>query len=579
MTGAAISEIAAFFGVLTVLAVPVGGWIGRVLRGETVFTTRWLGPIERALYRIAGVDPREDMSWKRYAASLLAFNGAGVALLYALQRLQPFLPLGGLPAVPHELAVNTAVSFVTNTDWQAYAGESTMSRFTQMAGLAVQNFLSAATGMGVLAALLRGLARRSVAGLGSFWADVTRSTLHVLVPLSAALALVLAAQGVVQSLDREARWPLREIVHDAGGRPVAEQAVLLGPVASQVAVKQLGTNGGGYYAANSAHPFENPTPLTNLVEALAILLLPAALCFTLGGWVGDRRQGWTVYAAMLVILVPLTLATAAAEQAGNPALAALGVDQTTGPLQAGGNMEGKEARLGPVDSAIWAAATTAASNGSVNAMHDSLTPLGGLWPLWLIQLGEVVFGGVGSGLYGMLLLVVVTVFMAGLMVGRTPEYLGKKIEAYEMKMASLAILGPPALVLASTAVACLVPSAWSAAANPGPHGFSEMLYAFSSAANNNGSAFGGLDAARPFWLRGTTLAMFAGRYGVIVPVLAIAGALARKRVAPPGAGTLPTHGALFTGLLVATVLLVGALTFAPALALGPVVEHILLGKS
>lgn len=573
MSGAALAEVALFFGALTVMAVPLGRLVGRVLRGERTLPARLLGPLEHALYRFAGVDPTEDMGWRRYAASLLAFNAAGLALLYALQRLQPLLPLGDAAAVPPELALNVAVSFTTNTNWQAY-GDGTMGRLAQAAGLGVQNFLSAATGIAVLAALVRGLARRTAGGLGSFWADVTRATLHVLLPLSAALALVLVAGGVVQTFEPEGRWPLYEAA--ALGEEGAEQRVPLGAVASQVAVKQLGTNGGGYYAANSAHPLENPTPLTNLAEALAILLLPAALCFTFGAWVGDRRQGWTVYAAMLAVLAPLMLATIRAEQAGNPALSALGVDQAPAPLQAGGNMEGKEVRLGPVDSSIWAAATTAASNGSVNAMHDSLTPLGGLGPLWLIQLGEVVFGGVGSGLYGMLLFVVVAVFIAGLMVGRTPELLGKKIDAHEMKMATVAILGPSAVVLVGTAVACLVPAAAAAAQNPGPHGFSEMLYAFSSATNNNGSAFAGLDAGRPFWLRATTLAMLAGRYGVILPVLAMAGALARKRPVPASAGTLPTHGPLFAGLLVATVVLVGALTFAPALALGPVVEHLQL---
>ncbi|WP_242345191.1 potassium-transporting ATPase subunit KdpA [Anaeromyxobacter terrae] len=578
MTAAAYAEIAVFFAALTALAVPLGGFIARALAGEAPLVGRVLGPLERALYRVAGVDPAEEMSWRRYAASVLVFNAAGLLLLYALQRLQPALPLnpGRLAAVPGGVAINTAVSFVTNTDWQAYAGESTLSPLVQMAGLAVQNFLSAATGLAVLAALARGLGQRSKGALGSFWVDLTRGTLHVLLPLSMALALLLAGLGVVQSFGGEGRWPLREPARDASGRPVTEQVVPVGPVASQVAIKQLGTNGGGYYAANSAHPYENPTPLTNLAEALAILLVPAALCFTFGGWVGDRRQGWTVYAAMLAILVPLTIATVAAEQAGNPALAALGVDQRPGPLQAGGNMEGKEARLGPVDAGIWAAATTAASNGSVDAQHDSLTPLGGLWPMWLMQLGEIVFGGVGSGLYGMLLFVIVAVFVSGLMVGRTPEYLGKKIEAREIKLASVAILLPSAVVLGGTALACLVPAAAAAAGNPGPHGFSEILYAFSSTANNNGSAFGGLTADGPFWRRATNVAMLVGRYGVLVPVLAIAGGLARKRAAPPSAGTLPTHGPLFAGLLVATVLLVGALTFLPALALGPVVEHLQL---
>jgi K+-transporting ATPase ATPase A chain len=450
-----------------------------------------------------------------------------------------------------------------------------MSHLVQMAALTVQNFVSAATGIAVLAALVRGFVARPGSGLGSYWVDLTRITTRLLLPLAAVLALLLVWQGVPQTFSAEARWPLLSPAGDTGG-DAREQVVALGPVASQVAIKQLGTNGGGYYAANSAHPLENPTPLTNLLESLAILLVPAALCFAFGALVRDRRQGWTIYAAMLVILVPLTLATIAAEQRGNPALASLGVDQAPTPLQPGGNMEGKEARVGPVDAAMWATATTAASNGSVNSMHDSFTPLGGLWPMWLIQLGEVVFGGVGSGLYGMLLFAILAVFIAGLMVGRTPEYLGKKIDAYDVKMASIAILAPSATVLVGTALACLVPSAYAAVGNPGPHGFSEMLYALSSASNNNGSAFGGLAASGPFWTVVTGVAMLVGRYWVIVPVLALAGSLARKKLVAAGPGTLPTHGPLFTGLLVSTVLLVGALTFVPALALGPVVEHLQL---
>jgi K+-transporting ATPase ATPase A chain len=578
VTPAALAEVAAYFGLLTLIAAPLGGWIARLL---TDAPRRPAGPVarlERWLFRLAGVDPAEQMGWRRYAGALLLFNALGALLVYALERLQAWLPLdpAGLPAVEPLVAWNTAVSFATNTNWQAYAGESTMSLLVQMAALTVQNFLSAATGIAVLLALVRGLVARAAPGLGSFWVDLTRITLRLLLPLSAALALFLVWQGVPQTFAAEARWPLLSPPRDASGALVGEQVVALGPVASQVAVKQLGTNGGGYFNANSAHPYENPTPLANLVESLAILLVPAALCFTFGAMVRDRRQGWTLYAAMLAILVPLTLATVAAEQGGNPALAPLGVDQSVSALQPGGNMEGKEARLGPVDAAIWAAATTAASNGSVNAMHDSFTPLGGLWPLWLIQLGEVVFGGVGSGLYGMLLFVVVTVFVAGLMVGRTPELLGKKIEAYDVKMASLAILAPSAAVLVGTALACVVPSAYAAVGNPGPHGFAEMLYALSSAANNNGSAFAGLSAAGPFWTLATGLAMLVGRYGVLVPVLALAGSLARKRIVPSGPGTLPTHGPLFAALLVATVLLVGALTFLPALALGPVVEHLQL---
>jgi K+-transporting ATPase ATPase A chain len=577
MTPAALLEVALYFAALTVLAVPLGSYIARILSGDARSGGGVLGRLERGLYRLAGVDPGEQMSWRRYAAALLLFNGLGLLAVHALQRLQGSLPLNAarLPAVDPRVAWNTAVSFATNTNWQAYGGEATMSHLVQMAALTVQNFVSAATGIAVLAALVRGFVARSGSGLGSYWVDLTRITTRLLLPLAAVLALLLVWQGVPQTFSAEARWPLLSPASDTGG-DAKEQVVALGPVASQVAIKQLGTNGGGYYAANSAHPLENPTPLTNLLESLAILLVPAALCFAFGALVRDRRQGWTIYAAMLVILVPLTLATIAAEQRGNPALASLGVDQAPTPLQPGGNMEGKEARVGPVDAAMWATATTAASNGSVNSMHDSFTPLGGLWPMWLIQLGEVVFGGVGSGLYGMLLFAILAVFIAGLMVGRTPEYLGKKIDAYDVKMASIAILAPSATVLVGTALACLVPSAYAAVGNPGPHGFSEMLYALSSASNNNGSAFGGLAASGPFWTVVTGVAMLVGRYWVIVPVLALAGSLARKKLVAAGPGTLPTHGPLFTGLLVSTVLLVGALTFVPALALGPVVEHLQL---
>jgi K+-transporting ATPase ATPase A chain len=566
-----------YFAVLTALALPLGAHLARVFQGES-HLVRILAPLERALYRLAGVDPREEMTWRRYAASVLVFNLAGLLAVYALERLQGILPLNPahLPAIAPLVAWNTAVSFATNTNWQAYAGESTQSHLAQMAALTVQNFLSAATGIAVVVAFIRGFVRRTTHGLGSFWVDLTRATLHVLLPLSAILAAVLVWQGVPQTFAPEARFALRDPARTAQGETIAEQAVALGPVASQIAVKQLGTNGGGFYNANSAHPYENPTPLSNFLEALAILLLPAALCFTFGALVKDRRQGWTIYGAMVAILLPLTFATAVAEQRGNPALTALGVDQAETALQPGGNMEGKEARLGPVQSGIWAAATTAASNGSVNAMHDSFTPLGGLVPLWLMQLGEVVFGGVGSGLYGMLLFAIVAVFIAGLMVGRTPEYLGKKIEAFDVKMASLAILVPPALVLVGTAAACLVPSASGAVANPGAHGFSELLYAMTSMGNNNGSAFAGLDASTPFWTVVGGILMIAGRYGVLVPALALAGSLARKKEIPQTAGTLHTHGPLFAGLLVAVVLLVGALTFVPALALGPVVEHLQL---
>ncbi|MFO0584105.1 MAG: potassium-transporting ATPase subunit KdpA [Anaeromyxobacter sp.] len=578
MTSAALLSVGLYLGAVTVLAVPLGAHVARVFRGEARLADRLLGPLERLLYRLAGVDPAEEMSWQRYLGALMVFNVAGLLAVYALERMQGALPLNpaGLGPVEPWVAWNTAVSFATNTNWQAYGGETTMSHLTQMLALTTQNFVSAATGMAVLFALVRGFTRRRASTLGSFWVDLVRSTLHVLLPLSLLLALALASQGVVQTFRAEGRHALLDPGVDDHGAPLTEQVVALGPVASQVAVKQLGTNGGGYYNVNSAHPFENPNPITNFLEALAILLLPAALCFTFGGLVGDRRQGVTLFVAMLVILAPLMLHTVAVEQAGNPVLSALEVDQVPGPLQAGGNMEGKEARLGPVEAGIWAAATTAASNGSVNAMHDSFMPLAGMWPLFLIQLGEVVFGGVGSGLYGMLLFAIVAVFIAGLMVGRTPEYLGKKIEAYEVKMASLGILVPALVVKLGTALACVSPEAYGAVGNPGPHGFSELLYAFSSMGNNNGSAFGGLGASGPWWAFAGGIAMFVGRYWIIAAVLAMAGALAAKKHVPESAGTLPTTGPLFTGFLVGTVLLVGALTFIPSLALGPGVEHLML---
>jgi K+-transporting ATPase ATPase A chain len=465
------------------------------------------------------------------------------------------------------------VSFVSNTNWQVYGGETTMSFLTQMAGLAVQNFISAATGMAILVALIRGFVRRQSGGVGNFWVDLVRGTLYILLPLSFVLALVLAEQGVPQTFEAEAHVPLLDAGLYGGGTAAPGQDIALGPVASQLAIKQLGTNGGGFYNANSAHPFENPTPLTGTLELLSILLIAGALCFTFGEMVKDRRQGWAIYAAMLVVIVPLVLVCIAAEQHGNPLFSRLGIDQAASALQPGGNMEGKEARFGITDSALWATATTAASNGSVNAMHDSFTPLGGLVPLWMIQFGEVIFGGVGSGLYGMLAYAIIAVFVGGLMVGRTPEYLGKKIEAYEMKMAALAILVPAAVILIGTAIACVSPAGTAPLGNPGAHGFSEILYAFSSGAGNNGSAFAGLTASGLFYATAVGIAMLAGRYWIIVPILAIAGSLARKKAVPPGPGTLPTHGPLFVALLAGTVILVGALTFFPALALGPIVEH------
>jgi K+-transporting ATPase ATPase A chain len=467
------------------------------------------------------------------------------------------------------------VSFATNTNWQGYSGEVTMSYLTQMLALTVQNFVSAAAGMATLVAFIRGFRQRSSRNLGNFWVDLTRSTLHILLPLALILALVQVSQGVVQNFGAYQTAELVEATTDADGKPVTEQVLAMGPAASQIAIKQLGTNGGGFFNVNSAHPFENPTPLANFFELLAILIISAALCYTFGVMVGDTRQGWAVLAAMTIIFIALLVVCVVAEQNGG-VFVKQGVDHVPSALQSGGNMEGKEVRFGIANSALWATATTAASNGSVNAMHDSFTPLGGLVPMWLIQLGEVIYGGVGSGLYGMLMFAIIAVFVAGLMVGRTPEYLGKKIEAYEMKMSSLVILITPALVLIGTSVGVVTAAGKAGIANPGIHGFSEILYAFSSASNNNGSAFAGLSANTPFYNTALGLCMLFGRYWLAVPVLAIAGALAKKKIVPVGAGTLPTHTPLFVGLLVGVVLLVGALTFVPALALGPIVEHLTL---
>jgi len=578
MSVAGFAEIGLYLLLQFLLVRPLGSYIARVHKGERVVLVRILGPVERAMYRLAGVDPEKEMDWKAYAVALLVFSSSGIALLYVLERLQGCLPINpaGLSSVSPGLAFNTAVSFVTNTNWQSYGGETTMSPLTQMVGLTVQNFLSAASGMAVLVALIRGLARQAAHTVGNFWVDITRTTLYILLPLSLALALALVAQGTVQTLSASRIvHPLRA-TSGSQGSTADGQVLALGPAASQIAIKQLGTNGGGFFNANSAHPFENPTPITNLLEALAILAIPAALCYTFGCMVGDTRQGWAVFAAMLLVFAGVLALTVAAEQMGNPALAA--VDQSASGEQPGGNMEGKEMRFGIAGSALWATATTAASNGSVNSMHDSYTPLGSLGPLLLIQLGEVIFGGVGSGLYGMLAFVIVAVFVAGLMVGRTPEFLGKKIEAYEMKMASLLILTPPLLVLGLTALAVVTAPGQAAIYNPGPHGFSEVLYAYSSLANNNGSAFAGLSADTAFYNMTGGLAMLAGRFWLAIPTLALAGSLAAKRRTPAGAGTLPTHGLMFVGWLIAVVVLVGALNFLPALVLGPIVEHLMLGS-
>ena len=556
--------------VVTLLATvkPLGAMIARVYEGEPTWASRVLGPLERLAYRAIGVRADEETTWKQYALGMLLFNVLGLVVVYALQRLQGSLPLDPqrLPAVAPDLAFNTATSFATNTNWQSYAGETTLGYFVQMLGLTVQNFVSAASGMAVLVAVIRGFSRRESPTVGCFWVDLVRSTLYVLVPLSFVFAIFLVSQGVVQTFSPYATVTLLSPTKDADGKAVTETLLALGPAASQIAIKDLGTNGGGFFNTNSAHPFENPTPLTNFVIMIAILVIPAALCFTFGKMVKDTRQGWALLAAMLLVFVPLACFCIAQEEAANPALAALGVS--------GGNMEGKEVRFGEETSTLYAAATTAASNGSVNAMHDSFSPLGGLVPMWLMQLGEIVFGGVGSGLYGMIMFAVIAVFVSGLMVGRTPEYLGKKIEVREMKMAALTVLVPAATVLVGTAIAVVTPAGVKGIANPGPHGFSEVLYAFSSAGNNNGSAFAGLSANSVFYNTALGIAMWVARFWIKVPVLALAGSLARKKLVPPSAGTLPTHQPLFVLMLVGVIAVVGALTFIPALALGPVVEHL-----
>ncbi|MBK6494178.1 MAG: potassium-transporting ATPase subunit KdpA [Gemmatimonadetes bacterium] len=561
-------------GIFAVLVIGGGALLGRhlarVLDGSRTIFSRLLDPVERALLRLAGTGRDDEMTWRRYATALVLFSAAGFAVVYLLQRLQGALPLNpaGLGAVDPDLAFNTAWSFVSNTNWQAYGGEVTLSHLTQMLGLTAQNFVSAASGIAVLAALTRGFVRRETATIGNFWVDLTRVTLHLLLPLATVVALLLASQGVVQTLDA------RLTVTPLDQATATTQVIPVGPAASQVAIKQLGTNGGGFFNVNSAHPLENPTPFSNLVQLVSILLIPAACVFAFGTLLRDKRQGWALLAAMSIIFAGALAVTWPAEQAGTPALASAGAALGGSELTPGGNMEGKEVRFGITNSALWAVTTTAASNGSVNAMHDSFTPLGGMAPMVLMQLGEVVFGGVGSGLYGMLLFALVAVFVSGLMVGRTPEYLGKKIEAFEMKMAMVGILVPCLMVLVGTALAVATALGRAGVFNPGAHGFSEVLYALSSAANNNGSAFGGLGADTPFYNSMLGIAMFAGRFFIAIPVLALAGALAAKKSVPPSSGTLPTHTPLFVGLLVGTVLLVGALTFVPALALGPIVEQL-----
>jgi K+-transporting ATPase ATPase A chain len=589
-------QLAFYVVVLLALAKPLGAYMARIYQGEPAGLNRVGAPLERGLYRLAGVDPAHEMRWTQYAIAMLVFNLLGFLAVYAMQRFQAVLPFNpqGFGAVSPDSSFNTAASFITNTNWQGYGGESTMSYLTQMAALTVQNFISAASGMATLVAFARGFSRRSAETIGNFWVDMTRSTLYILLPLSIVFALVLVAQGMPQTFsayptvptveateyDNPKLDPAGQALKDEKGNPVTEKATMkeqqiaVGPVASQVAIKQLGTNGGGFFNVNSAHPFENPTPLANFLELLAILLIPAALCYTFGVLVKDTRQGWAVLATMTILFVAMLAVCVGAEQAGNPLLAKAGADQTASATQSGGNMEGKDVRLGVVTSALWATATTAASNGSVNSMHDSFTPLGGLVPMWLIQFQEVIFGGVGSGLYGMLIFAIIGVFVAGLMIGRTPEYLGKKIESFEMKMAAVTILIPPLVVLVGTAIAVLVDPGKAGVANPGAHGFSEILYAFSSAGNNNGSAFAGLSANTPFYNTSLGIAMLFARYWLAIPTLAIAGALAAKKTVPAGLGTLPTHTPLFIVLLASVVVVVGALTYVPALALGPIVEHL-----
>ena len=598
MTTQSLILLIVFLAVLLTLAYPLGIYLAKVGTGAPIRGLGWLVHIEKFLYRISGTSQESGMGWKNYAIALLVFNALGGLFVYALQRLQAWLPLNpqALANVSPDSSFNTAISFISNTNWQGYSGEATMSYLTQMVALTGQNFFSAATGMAVAFALIRGFSARSAKSIGNFWVDLTRSTLYVLLPLSFLFAIVLMSQGVIQNFSAYKDVTLLDPVtytqpkngadgqplKDAQGNPVLEtlttttQTLAMGPVASQEAIKMIGTNGGGFFNANSAHPYENPNALTNFLQMLSIFLIPAGLCFAFGRMVGDLRQGWAVLGAMTLIFVAMTTVVLIAEQQAHPALQALGVDQASSALQSGGNMEGKETRFGISASALFAAITTAASCGAVNAMHDSFMPLGGMVPLVLIQFGEVVFGGVGSGLYGMLLFAILAVFIAGLMIGRTPEYLGKKIQVYEMKMTSIAILVTPILVLAGTAIAVMLEPGKAGIANPGAHGFSEILYAFSSAANNNGSAFAGLSANTPFYNSMLAIAMWFGRFAMIVPILAVAGSLAAKKRLEVTSGTMPTHGPLFIALLVGVVVLVGVLNYVPALALGPLVEHLQL---
>ncbi|STX42561.1 potassium translocating ATPase, subunit A [Legionella donaldsonii] len=582
MTEIGLLQIFFYLLILLALVKPLGWYINSVYEGKA-WGLHYLGaPLEKFIYRLSGIKPKQDMDWKRYLSAMLVFNLFGLLAVYLIQRLQAYLPLNPQQFIapsPH-LAFNTAASFATNTNWQSYGGETTMSYLTQMLALTSQNFLSAATGMSLLIALIRGITGNETKHLGNFWVDTVRAILYILLPLSLLFAVILVSQGVIQNFKPNLTVSLLQPISfhaEQISTEIKTQVIPMGPVASQIAIKQLGTNGGGFFNVNSAHPFENPTPLTNFLEILAILLIPAALCYTFGIMVNDRRQGWAILAAMYLVFVPFVIFTVVAEQAGNPALSSLGVEQRAQyDSYPGGNMEGKETRFGIVSSALWSIATTAASNGSVNSMLDSYTPLGGFAPLWMMHLGEVIFGGVGSGLYGMLMLVIITVFIAGLMVGRTPEYLGKKIEPYEMKMASIAVLIMPLIVLLSTAVGSVTEMGVSSIGNPGAHGFSEILYAFTSMGNNNGSAFAGLNTNTPFYNLLGGLIMLVSRFWIAIPALAVAGSLVGKKIRPHSSGTLATHTPLFILLLIGVTILIGALSFLPALALGPIVEQLLL---
>ena len=569
MTFNGLLQIVVFAAVIIALTKPLGAYMTKVFAGERTFMSPILGPIERGFYRLSGVRPDQDQHWMVYAISMILFNAAGFLLLYAMMRFQDILPLNpqGFAAVAPDLSFNTAISFVTNTNWQNYVGEATMSYLTQMAGLTVQNFVSAATGIALAVAFIRGFARRSAQGIGNFWADLARCTLYILLPISFVAAFFLVWQGMPQNLNSYVQATTLE-----GGTQVIAQ----GPVASQVAIKMLGTNGGGFFNANAAHPYENPTPLSNFVQMVLIFSLGAGLTNVFGRMVGNQKQGWALFGAMGILFLIGVLVAYWAEAKGNPAFASLGVDQVASDTQAGGNMEGKEVRFGIANSALFATVTTDASCGAVNSMHDSFTPLGGLVPLTNILLGEVIIGGVGAGLYGMLLFAILAVFIAGLMVGRTPEYVGKKIEAREVKMTMLAVLCIPLVILGFTAVATVYPSALKSILNAGPHGFSEILYLFTSSAGNNGSAFAGITGNTPFYNVTGGITMFVGRFFMILPMLAVAGSLAAKKIVPASAGTFPTDNGLFVALLVGIVLIVGGLTYFPALALGPIVDHLLM---